>query len=111
MTSRSPLDEVAAPTHVPPGSALLPDAKRRPGRPLEMPRPMVLETIRRLALRDEGLFRVHRTHGALYARARRLYGSWATAVAEAGVDYGHALATARRRATEARSSKSRILQA
>jgi hypothetical protein len=35
----------------------------------------VLEKIQRLAARQEGLFRIHRTHDGLYARARRLVGS------------------------------------
>ena len=109
MKPSSPLTDTIETTVDAPGASSS-TTKRRPGRPLEMPRPMVLETIRRLALRDEGLFRVHRTHGALYARARRLYGSWAAAVAEAGVDYGKALETARRRATDARSSNAKTRQ-
>ena len=35
--------------------------------------------------------RVHRTHPALYARARRAYGSWREAVAAAGLDYAREL--------------------
>jgi hypothetical protein len=48
------------------------------------------------------LFRMHRSHPALYARARRLFGSWARAVAEAGVDHARAVADARRRSLETR---------
>jgi len=49
-------------------------APRRRGRPVEMAPETVLERIRGLSERREGLFRVHRTHPALYARARRLPG-------------------------------------
>ena len=34
-----------------------------------------------------GLQRVHRTHPALYAQARRAFGSWQAAVVAAGIDY------------------------
>lgn len=58
---------------------------------------MVLEQIQRLAARDEGLFRVHHTHSALYARARRMFGTWARAVEAAGLRYADAVNDARRR--------------
>jgi hypothetical protein len=48
----------------------------------------VSEAIRALHGQTGGLARVHRTHPALYARARRAYGSWRAAVAAAGIDYG-----------------------
>jgi hypothetical protein len=72
------------------------------GRPSEMSPATLLEKIRALAGREDGLFRVHLTHGAVYARARRQFGSWAAAVAAAGQDYGRALETARRRSLENR---------
>ena len=50
----------------------------------------------------EGLFRAHRTHPALYARARRLFGSWEGAVRAAGLDYAELVAIARQRASRAR---------
>ncbi len=75
---------------------------RRRGRPSLMPPVVVLERIRRLAARSEGLFRVHRTHGDLYARARRQFGSWAAAVVAAGCDYQLAVDRARQRALENR---------
>ena len=77
------------------------------GRPPEMTPAALLERIRTLAVREDGLFRIHRTHGAIYARARRLFGSWAAAVAAAGQDYGGALASARRRSIENRRRRRR----
>jgi hypothetical protein len=75
---------------------------RRRGRPLEMAPAVLLERIQRLAQRAEGLFRVHRTHRGLYARARRQFGSWAAAVRAAGLDYGLAVRRAQRRSIENR---------
>ncbi len=63
---------------------------------------VVLERIRRLAERPEGLFRVHRTHVDLYARARRQFGSWRQAVQAAGIDYALEVARARQRSLETR---------
>src|SRR5262249_31001014 len=80
---------------VPDGRAGL--ARRRRGRPAAMSRDQVLDRIRQLANARGGLFKVHRTHGSLYARARRIFGSWSAAVSAAGVDYHETLATARRR--------------
>jgi len=77
-------------------------AVRRRGRPIEMAPEEVLARIGALASRDEGLFRVHRAHPALYARARRLFGSWEGAVRAAGLDYAELVATARQRAARAR---------
>jgi len=77
------------------------------GRPPEMTPAALLEKIRALAVREDGLFRIHRTHGAIYARARRQFGSWAAAVAAAGQDYGGALASARRRSIENRRRRAR----
>jgi hypothetical protein len=57
----------------------------------------VLARIRRLSRRPPGLFRAHRIQPALYARARRMFGSWAAAVAAAGLDYWAVLARAQRR--------------
>jgi len=50
----------------------------------------------------EGLFRVHRTHPALYARARRLFGSWEGAVRACGLDYGQIVHRAFERAAQTR---------
>ncbi len=74
---------------------------RKRGRPLEMQPDEVLGRIRQLADQD-ALFRVHLDQPAFYARARRLYGSWAGALAAAHVDHAAALAAARRRAHESR---------
>jgi len=74
---------------------------RRRGRPLEMSPDDLLERIRERASAD-GLFRVHLAEPSLYARARRLFGSWARALAAAGVDHAAAVNAARRRAHEAR---------
>ncbi len=76
-------------------------ARRKRGRPLEMQPDEVLGRIRKLADQD-ALFRVHLDQPGFYARARRLYGSWAGALAAAQVDHAAALAAARRRAHESR---------
>lgn len=78
---------------------------RRRGRPLDMPPEEVLERIRHLAGREHGLFRIHLTEAPLYARARRLFGSWQGAVRAAGFDYVDVLEGSRRRAVLARRSK------
>lgn len=75
------------------------------GRPLLMSRDAVLEKIRQLAKREEGIFRVHLTHSGLYARARRMFGSWAAAVEAAGVNYGQTLVHARGRALRSRRNR------
>ncbi len=71
------------------------------GRPLEMPPDQVLDRIRELGRQDR-LFRVHRDQPGLYARARRLFGSWSAAVQAAGFDYRDAIENARRRSVETR---------
>ena len=67
-----------------------------------MPPAVLLERIQKLARRREGLFRIHRTHRDLYARARRQFGSWASAVKAAGLDYDSAMRRARTRSIENR---------
>lgn len=76
-------------------------APRKRGRPLEMTADEVLGRIRGLA-EDRGLFRIHHDHSALYARARRLFGSWAGALRAAGLDPDATIREARRRSFEAR---------
>jgi hypothetical protein len=76
-------------------------AARKRGRPLEMAPSEVLDRIR-LEYARGTLFRMHRAHPALYARARRLFGTWAAALARAGVDHNRAMAEARRRSLETR---------
>lgn len=76
-------------------------ARSRRGRPSLMSPSALLERIRQLA-GDEGLYRIHRRHGSLYARARRQFGSWSSAVQAAGVDYAQAVERARRRSIETR---------
>lgn len=71
------------------------------GRPTLMRPDVVLERIRNIA-REGGLYRIHRTHSSLYARARRQFGSWAGAVQAAGLDYSQAVNVARRRSIETR---------
>lgn len=78
----------------------LPGPRRR-GRPALMTRESLLESIRALAVNGEGLFRIHRSHPHLYARARRMFGSWSEAVALAGLDYGDAIKVARARSRDA----------
>ncbi len=79
-------------------------AARRRGRPLEMSPEETLSLIRQLAARGE-LFRVHLFHPALYARARRQFGSWAEAVTRAGADYAGAVESARRRSIATRRTR------
>jgi hypothetical protein len=78
-----------------------PSNARKRGRPLEMAPSEVLHRIRDEHARGT-LFRMHREHPGLYARARRLFGTWAQAVAAAGVDHDRAVADARRRSLETR---------
>ena len=75
--------------------------RRRRGRPLEMSQATVLERIRDRGLSGQ-LFRVHLDEPALYARARRMFGTWAAALAAAGLNYRAAMDDARRRSHEAR---------
>jgi len=76
-------------------------APRRPrGRPALRTRSEVLDEIRLLARRGDGLFRVHRSHPDLYARARRFFGAWAEAVKGAGLDYDSVVRAARNRSRE-----------
>jgi len=92
-------DEITqvAPVRTPPTD----ESRRRKGRPLEMAPDEVLQVIRRLG-ESGSLFRVHRDHPSLYARARRLFGSWAGAIGRAGFDHATAVAEARRRSVMAR---------
>jgi hypothetical protein len=79
----------------------------RRGRPLLISREQVLEQIRQLAGRSDGLFRVHRQHPDLYARARRLFGAWSRAVALAGLDYRVAIEAARQRSLRNRRTRAK----
>jgi hypothetical protein len=67
----------------------------------------VLDKIRAFAAETRGLFRAHQAQPALYARARRLFGSWSAAVRAAGLDYELALDSARSRAAQARRQRRR----
>jgi len=78
-----------------------PAAPRKRGRPLEMSVPEVLQRIQALSSAGS-LFRVHREQPALYARARRLFGSWGDALREAGLDPQKAMLDARARSLETR---------
>jgi len=73
----------------------------RRGRPPIMTREILIARIRELAASDGGLFRIHRAHPEVYARARRMFGSWSEAVRSAGVDYDAAVRSARRRSRDA----------
>lgn len=72
-----------------------------------MSREQVLQRIQELAGREGGLFRIHRMQSGLYARARRLFGSWSAALAAAGVDYRSILGAARKRAVVTRRQNAR----
>jgi hypothetical protein len=74
---------------------------RKRGRPLEMSADEVLRLIREKHA-SGALFRVHREHPGLYARARRLFGTWALALQRAGLDHAQTMAEARRRSLETR---------
>ncbi len=80
------------------------NAPRRRGRPPMRTPAQVLEEIR-AAAQSGKLFRVHLDQPALYARARRMWGTWAAALREAGVDYHGIVQTARTRALETRRTK------
>lgn len=97
---------LAEPRHLEARSPRAAGARRR-GRPLDMPPEDVLARIRQLAARETGLFRVHLTDAPLYARARRLFGSWGGAVRAAGFDYLEVLEGSRRRAVMARRAARR----
>jgi hypothetical protein len=84
---------------------------RKRGRPALMTREQLLDSIRGVSGRPDGLFRVHRTDSDLYARARRMFGSWAAAVAAAGVDYPSVIATARLRSLETRRRRGQGVEA
>jgi hypothetical protein len=84
----------------------MPSSRRR-GRPLEMSPDDLLEIIRQLSRRGAGLFRVHRTHPGLYARARRLFGSWSGAVMAAGIDYSQVVTAAIERSVSNRQRRRR----
>jgi len=92
----------------PSGDPARPASAPRRGRPNLMARETVLDRIRALGTRRQGLFRVHLTHAALYARARRLFGSWASAVIQAGLDHRASIERARARAVERRARARRL---
>lgn len=83
-------------------------AAPRRGRPPLASREQVLEQIREFA-RAGQLFRVHVSHPALYARARRHHGTWAAALTAAGVPYETIVAEARRRSLDGRRKKDQPL--
>jgi len=76
-------------------------APRRRGRPPLLTPDEALAQINGVAKAGQ-LFRVHLDQPALYARARRLWGSWAGALLAAGLDYDTIMADARRRSIETR---------
>lgn len=92
-------------THPGGSTTAVEEPRRKRGRPLEMTPAQVLDRIRRLSASGDGLYRIHHTNSDLYARARRQFGSWAAAVAAAGVDYAGAVSAARRRAGETRRTR------
>lgn len=99
MTHDLPTPALSIPREL--GVTLAEMPRRKRGRPLQVQPHEVLGRIRELDVRN-ALFRVHLDAPALYARARRLFGTWASALAAAGVDHDAAVAAARRRAVEHR---------
>jgi len=87
-----------------PLDVVVPAAPRRRGRPPLATREQVQHQIRDAAGTGR-LFRVHIEQPALYARARRLWGSWAAALAEAGIDHGAIVSSARARSLETRRAR------
>jgi hypothetical protein len=81
-----------------------PPSSRRRGRPPLFAPDQVLAEIRE-ASASGTLFRVHLERPALYARARRLWGSWSSALAKAGLQPQEILEAARLRAIETRRQK------
>jgi len=77
----------------------------------EESRRRVLATIRTLHVQAGGLSRVHRTHAALYAQARRAFGSWRDAVAAAGLDYARERDESLRRGLSLRDQRRAVWQA
>lgn len=72
-----------------------PEAAMSEGR--DLIREHVIDVIRGLHEQSGGLSRIHRSHPALYAQARRAFGSWREAVAAAGINYDHELNQSLRR--------------
>ena len=87
-----------------PDLALSSVSRRKRGRPLEMQPHEVISRIRELSLRN-ALFRVHLDAPSLYARARRQFGTWASALVAAGVDHNAAVKAARLRSVEHRRGR------
>ena len=69
-----------------------------------MDRARALELIRAAAASGR-MFRVHLEQPALYARARRMWGSWSAALGAAGIDYEQVLRAARRRSLDTRRTR------
>lgn len=108
MTPRAPMitrgARAATGGNPPPARAAAAATPRRRGRPPLCAPEQVLEDIRAEAKAGR-LFRVHLDRPALYARARRLWGSWAGALLAAGLDPGRILDASRLRAIETRRRK------
>ena len=66
---------------------MVPTAEEIEALPALPTREAVADKIRALHAQAGGLSRVHRTHAALYAQARRAFGSWRAAVLASGLDY------------------------
>jgi hypothetical protein len=71
----------------------------------------IRESIRELHQRAGSLTRVHQTHPALYAKARRAFGSWRNAVAATGIDYKGELNRSLRRGLELRDRRRALWRA
>lgn len=110
LTSRAPMitkraREAAGNKPSPPARAgAVPATPRRRGRPPLCAPEQVLDDIR-AAAKAGRLFRVHLDRPAFYARARRLWGSWAGALRAAGLDPRSVLEASRLRAIETRRRK------
>ena len=67
--------------------------------------------IRALHAQSGGLSRVHRTHAALYAQARRTFGSWREAVKASGIDYRQEIDRSLKMGLKRRDERRRLGQA
>ncbi len=79
--------------------------------PAASTRDRIRSAIRDLHGRSGGLARIHRTHPALYAQARRAFGSWRAAVAASGLDYDRELEQNLRRGLQLRDRRRALWRA
>ena len=88
------------------------DEDTAPSGPMRGPtRGQIEAKIRALHAQAGGLSRVHRTHAALYAQARRAFGSWRAAVLASGLDYRNEIDRSLAHGLERRDERRRLATA